>query len=118
MKAYCFFYIRDKFQIYPAKNEREIDFKMDTLLHGLLWAKTAVPSNVIRSGTPKPVDESFRKNYQRSQIRATISGFFFIGLRFFFDVWQSQTLTWGLMGKQGCPTFGGGYCMDKFHLKI
>ena len=40
----------------------------------------------------------------------TISGFFFIGLRFFFDVLQSQTLTWGLMGKRGCPIFGGGYC--------
>jgi len=53
------FFARDEFQIYPAQIEREIDFKMDTLLHGLLWAKTAVPSNVIRSGTPMPVDELF-----------------------------------------------------------
>ena len=110
LKAYCFFYIRDKFQIYPAKTKREIDFKVDPPLHGPLWAKTAVPSNVIRSGTQKPLDESFPKNYQRSQIGPTISGFFFIGLRFFFDVWQSQTLTWGLMEKRGCPTSGGGYC--------
>jgi len=111
MKAYSFLFARNKFQVYPAKTRREIDFRMDTLLHGLLWAKTAVPSNVIRSGTPKPVDESFRKNYQRSQIGSFISGFFFIGLRFFFNVWQSQTLTWGLMGKRRCPIFGGGYCI-------
>jgi len=53
-----FFYIRDKFQIYPAKTKREIDFKVDTVLHGLLWAKTGVRSNVIRSGTLKPFDKS------------------------------------------------------------
>ena len=58
MKAYCFFYIRDKFQIYPAKTKREIDFKVDTVLHGLLWAKTGVRSNVIRSETLKPFDKS------------------------------------------------------------
>ena len=28
---------------------------------------------------------------------------FFLGLRFFLDVWQSQSLTWGLIGKRGCP---------------
>jgi hypothetical protein len=53
------FFARDKFQNCPAQIKREIDFKMDILLHGLLWAKTAVPSNVIQSGTPTPVDEFF-----------------------------------------------------------
>jgi len=111
MKAYCFFYIRDKFQIYPAKTKREIDFKVDTVLHGLLWAKTGVRSNVIRSGTLKPFDKSLWKKYQRSQIGSSISGFFFMCLRFFFTLWRGLTLTWGLMEKRGCPVFGGGYCI-------
>ena len=112
MKAYCFFYIRDKFQIYPAKTKREIDFKVDTVLHGLLWAKTGVRSNVIRSGTLKPFDKSLWKKYQRSQIGSSISGFFFMCLRFFFTLWRGLTLTWGLMEKRGCPVFGGGYCIS------
>ena len=35
----------------------------------------------------------------------------------FFDVWHSQTLTWGLMEKRGCPTSGGGYCIGKLIIK-
>ncbi len=48
-----------------------------------------------------PVNGFSWKNHQRSQIWSSFSGFFFKSLRFSFNVWRSQTLTWGLIGKGG-----------------
>jgi hypothetical protein len=57
MIAHDFISDVSNFQVYLTKIKRVINFYVDPLLHGRLWAKQVGPFNVKGSVSSKPVNE-------------------------------------------------------------